>query len=177
MSWWTLSALLGEAGCCMSMCDAAVWGRCHPQHWLLTHLYQQNPSFIFHGSLIFRARDEHVVAIDTAVPAVWSFQYAAIYQKMYYKELTAKNTWKSVSMLLSAAIHCVSRGKSAVLLLWWLCEDKSLEISKLGCLDVLRVSDLWVRDAKGKSACQLWDLNFNYFHLFQGSLTLLFQLP
>lgn len=168
---WTLSALLGEAGCCISMCDAGVWGRYHPQHWLLTQvfsllLYQQNPSFTFHGSLIFRARDEHVVAIDTAVSTMWSFQYAAIYQKIHCKELTAKNTWKSISRLLPAAIHCASRGKPAVLLLWWLCEDKSLEILKWGCLDVLRLSNLWVSDAKEKSAWQLWDLDFIFYYMY-----------
>lgn len=166
----------------MSMCYTGVGGRYHPQHWLLTHVfpllwYQQSLSFIFRGSLIFRAQEEHVVATDTVVSTVWSFQYAAVYQKMYCKELTAKNTWKSFSRLLPAAIHPVSRGKTAVFLLWWLCEDKSLEISKWQCLDILGVSNLWVSDAKEKSACQLWDLDFNYFHLFQGSCTLLLQLP
>lgn len=148
---WTLSALLGEAGCCISMCDAGIGGRCLPQHWLLTQIFsllleQQNSSFVFHES--FRAQDEHVVAIETVVPTVWFFQYAAIYQKMYCKELTAKNTWKSISRLLPVAIHCVWRGKPAVLLPWWLCEDKSLDISKWGCLDVLRVSNLWVMQRK-----------------------------
>lgn len=142
---WTLSALLGELGCCISMCDTGFGGRYHPQHWLFTQIfpllwYQQNPSFIFHGSLISRVQNEQVIAIDAVVSTVWSFQYAAMYQKVYCKEMTAKNTWTS------------SRGKPAVLLLWWLCEDKSLEISKWGCLDVLRVSNLWVSDAKEKSA-------------------------
>lgn len=95
-----LSAPSSKVGCRASMGSIGA-GEGFPFRALPAHssdlslaMRSAKPSFCFHGSLPSRARDEHVMAIDPVMSITWSFWYAAVWQKMCCKELTAKNTWK-----------------------------------------------------------------------------------
>lgn len=93
--------------------------------------YQLNPSFVFHGSLPSGAWDDHVVTTDTVVSIACSVRYAAVWQKMCRKDLTAKTTWK-----LSLCPDCYLQHFPKFQVLWWIHEERSIKISRWGCLDV-----------------------------------------